>query len=327
MCVRSALRFALPFLLMSFAAGPATASLLESRFGVTLSLQQITSYCSVLGGDYTRHVFSNAWEPTSPTADYVVSDYTAYWSPTNFDTCGSSISGGEPYDVEAIYFDNDTDNLYVSIVTSFPGPPGHVESRLSNLLVVTGDLAVDFGINGAASGIDPFSYDYGINLNNELRQGSNQNALPNGSPALSGAIYQTQNSDWYTGTPSNDAATQRQERTNFDPAYGSFAGSFEGTASVSYELVDFGGPLENYAATYLFEATIPLASLPALQDGDTVGLQYVMGCRNDGSSTNHVLRLQGDLDIPEPETWALMMIGIVVLAVRRRRSRLCPQKA
>ena len=61
-----------------------------------------------------------------------------------------------------------------------------------------------------------------------------------------------------------------------------------------------GGELENNARTYVIEATIPRslfgANNPA--SGDSVGIQWVEGCRNDGNNTDNVLSLVGDIDDP-----------------------------
>lgn len=301
----------------------AQSTLLESHFGVELSVGQATDYCPILGGDYTRYVFENEWDPTPATADHTVEDYTAYWSDTDFDVCDSTvISGGEPYDVEALYFDDDVQNLYISIVTSFDPPAGRIDTRVGGgVLVVSGDVGLNLGLNGAASGVDPFNYDYAVNVNNEVRQSSG-NAQANASPAVGGSIYRTSNSDWYTGTPSNDADTPRDELTNFDPEYQGGRGTDTGEdAIVAYTRIDFDqGALENNYETYVIDLTIPRSALPPLYSGDEVEFQYVMGCRNDGGSESGVVRLSGIVDIPEPAT-ALLVLLAGCAALRRRPPR------
>lgn len=303
-------------------------SLLPNRFGIQLEVEEQTEYSAVLGGDYTRYVFSNGWVPASPTADYAVSDYTDYWSTTDAAIADNTqIAGGEPYDVEAVYFDDDRQNLYISIVTSFPSPVpngGYLEGRVDDILVVTGDIALDLGLNGPASAVDPFHYDYGVNVNNEVRPASSgQNATANASPAIGGTIFRTANSDWYTGTDRNDIDTPRDELTNFDPEWDSFLGEVEGDATVTYDHVAFDGAvLENNAETYVLEAVIPRSALPVLSPGDTVGVQYVMGCRNDAGSASYVLRVEGVINyIPEPSVAILLGLGLCCSVRRRHRDR------
>ncbi len=77
------------------------------------------------------------WEPTSDTADYIVEDF------------GSGADrpwGGEKWDIEAMYFDNNYENAYFAIITSHPND-GSVSTTM-------GDLALDINNDGR--------YEYGI---------------------------------------------------------------------------------------------------------------------------------------------------------------------
>lgn len=113
------------------AAAPAGASLLSDLFGVTLSVD-------------ATGVFDNAWAPVSSTADYFVDDnWSAYF--------GRPAYGGEAFDIEAIYFDDDATNAYVAVVTSLPVPMGRV---FLNELVVPGDLGIDLGLGSLDLGVD-----------------------------------------------------------------------------------------------------------------------------------------------------------------------------
>lgn len=113
------------------AAVPASAGLLSDWFGVTLSV----------GGTGT---FNHSWAPVSSTADYFVDDN---WS-TYF---GRTPHGGELFDIEAIYFDNDADHAYIAVVTSFKVPTG--VSYLGSV-VRAGDLAMDLGGGSHEMGVD-----------------------------------------------------------------------------------------------------------------------------------------------------------------------------
>lgn len=58
---------------------------------------------------------------------------------------------GELFDIEAIYFDNDADNAYVAVVTSFRVPDGVF---FLGDTIHAGDLAVDLGGGARDIGID-----------------------------------------------------------------------------------------------------------------------------------------------------------------------------
>ncbi len=112
-------------------AAPAGASLLSDLFGVTLSVDPTGT-------------FNNVWTPISSTADYFVDDnWSAYHVRPPF--------GGEQFDIEAIYFDDDAANAYMAVVTSLPVPMGRV---FLNELVLPGDLGIDLGFGSLDLGID-----------------------------------------------------------------------------------------------------------------------------------------------------------------------------
>jgi hypothetical protein len=302
----------------------ASADLLQDYFGVSLTLQQSSTEDPYRTGQYAYY-FSNSWVPTPTNADYVVGDWQGTWDPGDFDTCDAGISGGEPYDVEAIYFDDDPTNLYIAIVTSFPEPPGLLEQRATpQLLIVTGDLALDLGLGPAYD--DDFRYNFGININGETRPDEAWQNATSSSTSEGSDLYRTYNSDWYVGTPDyavepNTDNRRAGELTNFDPGWASFSGSYRGDAVVDYYQYTWAGGLqENFADTWVIEATISRADLPNLVPGDTVGVQSVMGCRNDGDVNVGILRLEGDIDTPEPGTLALIGVGLVALYCRRRAS-------
>jgi len=107
-------------LLLSIAT-PGSASLLNDWFGVSLSVGASGS-------------FDNSWNTTAATADYVVDDnWSAYF--------GREPYGGEVYDIEAMYFDNDDANAYVAVVTSFPVPDGLYQPIET---IIAGDLGIGF---------------------------------------------------------------------------------------------------------------------------------------------------------------------------------------
>jgi len=301
----------------------ASADLLYDHFGVTL---EIDSNIDNRRWDTYQDAWSYRIDPDSytptqnaGTIDYEVDDWFGAWdangsvgNSNSFDINeGTEPAGGEPYDVEAIYFDDDADNLYIAIVTSFDPSPGIYESRMDDVLIVTGDLALDFGFNDPHSP-DNFSYDYGVNLNYENRQTSGN--ATSGGTTIGNELYRTANSDWYLGTP-NGAVPSNGELTNFDPDWASFSGSYLGETTTTYYTYDFGSSEETLYDTYIIEVTIPRSLLPALYVGDQIGVTWVEGCRNDAAN----MVVDADIDQPEPATLVLTSLGLCALGWLKRR--------
>ncbi len=111
-------------LLLTMAA-PAGASLLNDWFGVELAVGRSGN-------------FDHDWAPVTSTADYFIDDN---WSAH----LGRPAYGGEQFDIEAMYFDDDAENAYVAVVTSLPLPGG---TFFVGEHVAPGDLGIDLG-NGA----------------------------------------------------------------------------------------------------------------------------------------------------------------------------------
>jgi len=312
----------------------ACGGLLDEHFGVTLALgegqydpyQQTTTYRFDPGSFApTKH---------TDTVDYVVDDWYGYWSTSSFQATtvhGTYPGAAEPYDVEALYFDDDPLNLYIAVVTSFPGPPGFTETRLrSNPLVVAGDLALNLALNPEHRG-DGFSYDYGVNISHEIRCGW-RNAAPDGD-VVGNEVFRTANSDWYVGTR-RYAVPAGRELTNFDPGHRGFSGAQVGHAEVAYyEYLFDGGLLECGYPTYVIEVTIPREALEDLGEGDRVAVSWVEGCRNDGNDSASILRFDnlphvdfdhdtaGAQSIAEAHTITLMALGMALAYIRLNRRR------
>jgi len=310
----------------------ARAGLLDEHFGVSLGLD--SGHHDPYQGTTTYGFDLDSFAPTnhSDTVDYVVGDWYGYWSKTGFQYTtvrGAYPESAEPYDVEALYFDDDSTSLYIAAVTSFPGPAGYHENRIgSSPLVVTGDLAIDLGLNPERSQ-DHFSYDYGVNINHENRQ--SHGYATSGGNAVGEGVYRTDNSDWYVGTPRYQSAAGG-ELTNFDPGYNNFSGSYLGEATVDYYEYQFeGGLLECGAPTYVLEVTISRGLLDSLCEGDQVDISFVEGCRNDGDRHSSILRfdIPPDIDydapggcanpVPEPTTMTLFGLGAALAYVCRKR--------
>ena len=273
------------------------SAVLDEHFGVSLSL----TYSPNAAGNlrFNRPSFTPS---TIGSIDYVVNDW---WNGNNTQTAsdenptggfggGNNVSGGEAYDVEAIYIDDDPNNIYIAIVTSFDDPWG-VSNGSS--FYVSGDIAIDVGLNPNHSGTDAFGYDYGININYETQQGPGQDATVSGTPPTFPnyhSMYRTSNNDWYLGNP-NSAIQASGEYTNIDPNNVNFSGILAGSVFVDYRLYTFpGNQKENGYDTYIIEAVIPRIFFGGLNEGDPIGISWSPGCRNDGG----VLHLFGDIDTP-----------------------------
>jgi len=158
-----------------------------------------------------------------------------------------------------------------------------------------------------------------VNINHEVRPETEYEDATSGGTTIGNEVYQTENSDWYVGSP-DSAVDAGGELTNFDPAWehGTFSGEYKGTATVTYTPYDFGVNDETLAPTYAINITIPLDLLPALDLYDPIGIGWVEGCRNDGNEFDACLRVEGQI-VPEPGTVALMTLGMCALGWLRRR--------
>ena len=333
---RPVVRAGMLVVVLALAAGTASAaSLLSDYFDVTLQLDLDNGHTDTLrSGNPTSYPFlASSLDPgaSAPTTvDYAVDDWHGSWSDTFFTLkstfpgwpTGTTPEGGEPYDVEAIYFDDDPNNLYMVVVTSFDPPPGRTEDRASgDPLIVSGDLGLDFGLNPAHSP-DNFSYDYGVNLNYEDRGATSSDDATSGGTTIGNELYRTGNSDWYVGTPTM-AIPANGELTNFDPDWGSFSGTQLGTVTTDYYKQSFfDGETEVFETlyeTYIIEVTIPRSLFGENNPGpgDTIGLAWVEGCRNDGAT---IIRIFPEIDTPEPSSLALLGFGVFAAGWMKRRS-------
>jgi len=279
------------------------------------------------------------------TADYVESDWYGDWNFSAFGDGTSTIqhtpapgtadldyipSGDEPYDVEAMYLDDDLANIYVVIVTSFPhyvaanNDVGLVDPRISAnaALVRPGALSINLfsGNPRIERNSTEWHYNYGVDITHENRDntinvgGYNTRAMRDNT--LGNALYKTDydaggsnildpaNSDWYTSLV-NGVVEAYWEHTNFDPfsTQSTPLLSFQGNVTTNYYEYNFGGGLqENGHPTYIYEFTIPRSLLGTddLCTSDLIGIRWVEGCRNDGNGTTSASFLVGAIDYCDP---------------------------
>jgi len=287
-------------------------TLLEDWFGVTLQLTN-----TLAGGANPWSFVLSRFAPTKrlETVEWTQEDWYGNWNVSNLNQTtvrGKAASGGEWYDVEALYFDNDEDNIYITVVTSFPfegqnlsGTPVAGEVGLQDTRAGTppvwirpGDLSLNLGLNAQVSG---WSYDFGVDLTDEIRPASG-NITTMRSNTLGDHLYRTQNGAWYVGHPSNSPPAQG-ELTNFDPVTSAGLVTDRGVMTVAYYPLSFSNQgvtiKENGADTWVIEVTIPRSALAhegrpdGPTDGDTIKIRWASSCRNDASGTNGVISLTG----------------------------------
>jgi hypothetical protein len=244
---------------------------------------------------------------------------------------GMPPSGGEWYDIEAIYFDINMTHIFLAIVTSVPfytewdgvWDVGIQEQRwlFDNNWVRPGDLC--FNLNLSKPRVERFgtwSYDYGIDIIHENRD----NKYPPNSGntymrdnLLGSSLYKTladsggQNIqdpgygyDWYTASWYIDA---NWKHSNFDPlsvlsspVLEKMGDEISGVVTNYYQYHftgEWAGFEENNAETWVIEASIPIRLFKSGDwppPGGTMGIQWISSCRNDehiSDSGNLVVRI------------------------------------
>ncbi len=308
-------------------------SLLNDHFGVTPTLQLVT------GGD---GAYAFTWSSLTPTLNtetvtWIDSDWFGAENSTAIH--GYEPSGGEKYDVEALYFDNDDDYFYLAIITSVPHywewstdnwDVGIIDTRYSNIRVRPGDISLSLfsGTGRIENNSTVWHYNYGIDICHENREAT----TPYGAYSscnmrdifLGTALYRTSandvpidaknydpedgQSDWHTSTHTGAVAAY-WEHTNFDPYSSSntvsltFLGDANQGMVVDYYNLTFDeGHLENGEDTFVIEATIPRALFGNDNPvpGDSVGFRFTPGCRNDGNSLQAVAKLTTTIKEDDP---------------------------
>jgi hypothetical protein len=318
------------------ATGGQAATLLADHFGVNPTVSLINWE----GENYTAYAFDPvSLTPTLhvDTVDFVVNDWWGKWS-TNEMGMGVTYDqspwldstmpqGEEPFDVEAYYFDDDYDNYYFVMISSFPGVSQGIyeEPRLGDYPIIQGDFAISLpGYHSNQVDGSGFVYNFGVDIADDaMPEDLEWDDASLRSNTVGSTVYRTTDG-WYLGSPSVAVNPDDVNSfSNFDPADARFVGSALGSSTVSWymlQLYDDGNPVqENNADTWVLELTIPKTVLPHLDQGEKLLFQWMPGCRNDGNEVDGYLVGEGTVDTPEPATVALLALGLVPLKMMRRR--------
>jgi hypothetical protein len=220
-----------------------------------------------------------------------------WWSSSNGrDDYYLQPAGGEPCDIEALYFDDDAQNMYIAIVTSL-SPNGYTDeySRHTD----PGDIALDIDNKGNTGN---YGYEYGIKTDTGLIR-----------------RYPT------CTIPTTDFTTSKPYKLN--PSSGSSIGP-EGTeayANLKYVKVTNAPEQVNYGSTkrvyenYIIEAKIPKNAIGNPTAGQTSNIHITMGCGND---VIELIPVTFKAQIPEFPSIALpvaAILGIIFILGRRNK--------
>ena len=384
---RALMSYAFPLIVLTIGMGAAqaqTSVLISSVFGVSATLNPAgwsytnsqgtaTDPYSAFAGPSTG---SSNWLPTVSllSTSYQVAPWEGTWDGSNnssvpagwgvsdaSSTLPLGTTGGKSYDIEAMYVGNNAQNIYVSIVTSIPPPPGQYNNPW-NSLMYTGDIGIDVtqpnsGNTGRTYNGSGFSYDYGINLTNDTYDPSTGNAVVlssassgvtvpvnqpsgtaqttttvDGSSSIGNGLYQTLAGSWYVA---NGPSDPNPVYTNFDPSYNSGSGSTSvfvaNLPTVTYTQLMYtpsGGTaqpvLDNGVPMYVINATVPLSDFSNLTSGDQIGFSYAPGCRNDYMQVFDTIQL-GSYDTvastPELPTPALLVLSMAPMGLAWAKRR------
>ncbi|OEU41648.1 hypothetical protein BGV40_13815 [Methanosarcina sp. Ant1] len=182
-------------------------------------------------------------------------------------------AGGEPYDIEALYFDDDAQNMYIAIVTSL--------SQYGHSGVEAGDIAIDLDRDGV--------YEYGIKTTGDAQTMGliRKNPTWSGPTDFSSSTPNTFNIN--SGSPAGKASLRYELVSNAD------------------ELVNYGSSQQKYP-NYIIEAGIPKSSIGNPTVGQTSNIHVTIGCGND---LIELIPVTFKTNIPEFPSMALPVAAIL----------------
>lgn len=265
------------------------------------------------------------WVPdTGAITSYILEDYPGP---------GQTYPRDEVCDIEALYIDNDANNIYVAIITSMPpggfAYPAYPLGWHTTELIIPGDLAIDV-CDPAGSPFNAAGYEYGIKLTSVIAPVSAGGDNP--VNAVQGAVFHYPN--W------GGAINQQSVRHNTPAAW--FSSILEGSGSPIYTLgtdefkysIISGytdqetfpewpvSPSPQQRYNYAIEMKIP-KSVFELDGGsgicdNNINVMTAVSCLNDEI---HKDRNIPPTEIPEFSTIALPACTIIALFYFYRRKR------
>ena len=326
----------LSFLLLTLLSLPAMAYDINgdiSDWGVNLKTAYADDYQNSLNP--VNGYYSAAWIPTNhPTVDWIIEnnidptltgnskypDWTGYGlTGTHKYGTGSQSntyneplitaydssthlqpSGGEAYDIEAVYFDDDSQNMYLAIVTSMP------QTGLGGWQM--GDIALDITHNDGKTGtLDDAKYEYGIKTHDE---GGKLKGLIRKQPT-------------WEDPASNQFPNDKPYR--FDVTSGHPAdpdGITDITANLKYTTVT-GAPEQmkdgTYPDNYVIEVSIPKRAIGYPSAGQVSNLHLAIGCGNDEIVLNPITFKQNIPEFPSIALPVAAIMGVILILGRRNK--------
>jgi hypothetical protein len=173
-------------------------------------------------------------------------------------------SGGEPYDIEALYFDDDSQNAYIAIVTSMD-QSGYTEPpNEGGRFVEAGDIALDLDRN---SNTGEYGYEYGIITHST------------DDTKIGQIIY---NPKWSLPQSSIGFSGNAPSRCELGPN-----SIIVGKASFIYkkssikETVDYGSKGNKDTYNNIIEVSIPRSAIGSPSPNTLSNIHITIGCGND----------------------------------------------
>jgi hypothetical protein len=265
---------------------------------------------------------NSGWLPTSKDVDWVVAnnrvssgaDWTGY-SSTGYHYRINALTrsiepypelpingyvlpaGGEPYDLEALYFDDDNQNIYIAIVTSM-NKSGYTRPPNDNRHTDPGDIAIDLD-NNVSTG--KMGYEYGIKT--------------------------VGNEGWMEKGPTWTVPTDFASSQPYNFTKGS--GVYLNTVPFKYTKVQnapehvYAGTTEytdaSYTDNYVIEAVIPKSYVGNPSKDQLSNIHITIGCGNDVIELRPV---KFKYNVPEFPSIALpvaAVMGVILILGRRKK--------